>query len=158
MLSLIQIIFGWYAADLLTGIYHYFIDNYGSPKTPIFGKQIEEFQLHHRKPTEFLKNDAWTSLKLPLLGSLPFILLSFFNPYFFLPLAIGIAFSQWFHKWSHQVNPWYISIFQKTGIILPYDEHRKHHISFDRYYCIVNGWGNGLLDLILDLLRPWGFR
>ena len=148
----LQILLGWYVADLITGIYHYFIDNYGSPKTPFFGKQIEEFQIHHQRPRDFLKHNAWHSLKLPLLGSIPFFILSFINPYFFLPLAIGLACSQLFHKWAHQEVPWYIWIFQVTGIILSPDEHQKHHTTFDHSYCIVNGWSNGLLNFVLKLI------
>ena len=37
-------------ADLGTGIYHWFVDNYGDGDTPVFGRQIEAFQGHHRRP------------------------------------------------------------------------------------------------------------
>ncbi|KAL8509978.1 hypothetical protein ACS0TY_016986 [Phlomoides rotata] len=37
------------ATDLETGIYHWSIDNYGSPKTPFFGSQIEGFLGHHQR-------------------------------------------------------------------------------------------------------------
>ncbi|URE42676.1 Kua-ubiquitin conjugating enzyme hybrid localization domain [Musa troglodytarum] len=41
---------GYILADLGTGIYHWAIDNYGGPSTPVFGSQIEAFQGHHRWP------------------------------------------------------------------------------------------------------------
>ena len=37
-------------ADLGTGIYHFGVDNYGDANTPVFGRQIEAFQGHHRRP------------------------------------------------------------------------------------------------------------
>lgn len=150
MLILIQILLGWYLADLITGIYHYFVDNYGSAKTPIFGSQIEEFQIHHHNPKAFLSYSWWESLKLPLLGSTPLFLLAIFNPYFFLPLAIGIAICQLTHKWSHESNPpTIIKCLQKMKIILSPEDHDLHHTTFDSHYCIVSGWANPLLDFIL---------
>jgi len=44
------VIGGYLAADLLSEIYHWSIDNYGSKDTPIVGKQIDGFQRHHRYP------------------------------------------------------------------------------------------------------------
>jgi palmitoyl-[glycerolipid] 3-(E)-desaturase len=35
-------------ADLATGVYHWFVDNYGDASTPVFGSQIVAFQGHHR--------------------------------------------------------------------------------------------------------------
>ena len=38
------------AADFLTGVYHWSVDNYGSGETPVVGSQIAAFQGHHQKP------------------------------------------------------------------------------------------------------------
>lgn len=37
-------------SDLGTGIYHWGVDNYGGPDTPVFGRQIAAFQGHHHRP------------------------------------------------------------------------------------------------------------
>ncbi len=37
-------------SDLGTGIYHWGVDNWGGPETPVFGKQIAAFQGHHQRP------------------------------------------------------------------------------------------------------------
>lgn len=37
-------------ADLVTGIYHWLLDNYGDSSTPLVGSQIEDFQNHHEQP------------------------------------------------------------------------------------------------------------
>ena len=36
---------GYEFADLGSGVYHWSMDNYGSKNTPIFGTQIEAFQV-----------------------------------------------------------------------------------------------------------------
>lgn len=40
------------AADFLTGVYHWSVDNYGDRSTPVVGSQIADFQRHHQKPWE----------------------------------------------------------------------------------------------------------
>lgn len=37
-------------ADLGTAFYHFFVDNYGDARTPVFGGQIAAFQGHHQRP------------------------------------------------------------------------------------------------------------
>lgn len=34
-------------ADLVSGVFHWSVDNYGDSKTPVFGSVIEAFQGHH---------------------------------------------------------------------------------------------------------------
>ena len=36
--------------DLLTGVYHWGVDNYGDGSTPVLGEQIAAFQGHHKEP------------------------------------------------------------------------------------------------------------
>ncbi|KAF4377734.1 hypothetical protein F8388_011487 [Cannabis sativa] len=46
---------GYVMADLLSGVYHWAIDNYGTPSTPFFGEQVKEFQGHHMLPCSITK-------------------------------------------------------------------------------------------------------
>ncbi|KAE8037088.1 hypothetical protein FH972_009711 [Carpinus fangiana] len=41
---------GYILADLASGVHHWFIDNYGSASTPLFGTQIDAFQDPHKRP------------------------------------------------------------------------------------------------------------
>ncbi|KAK7825793.1 fatty acid desaturase 4 [Quercus suber] len=41
---------GYILADLMSGVYHWVIDNYGNASTPTFGDQIDAFQGHHEQP------------------------------------------------------------------------------------------------------------
>ena len=45
-------------ADIGSGVYHWAMDNYGSPKTPIFGSQIAGFQGHHTFPWTITHRDT----------------------------------------------------------------------------------------------------
>ena len=43
------VVLGYVLADLGTGVFHWSVDNYGGPNTPVFGKVIAAFQGHHRQ-------------------------------------------------------------------------------------------------------------
>jgi ubiquitin-conjugating enzyme E2 variant len=152
MLCLLQIILGWFVADLLSGIYHYVVDNFGTPDTPILGKQIKDFQLHHINPEDFLKDTAWSSIQLPLLATIPMLIAAYFVwPCFFISLGIGLGLSQYFHRCAHEPNPNpnpVKRILQRAFIMLPPQEHDRHHSGFKDAYGIVNGWANPLLDFV----------
>lgn len=40
---------GFVIADLVSGVFHWSVDNYGDSNTPVFGTVIEAFQGHHGK-------------------------------------------------------------------------------------------------------------
>lgn len=41
---------GYLIADLVSGVFHWSVDNYGDGRTPVFGAVIEAFQGHHGEP------------------------------------------------------------------------------------------------------------
>lgn len=43
-------------ADLVSGVFHWSVDNYGDGSTPVFGSVIEAFQGHHG---EVLTGEQW---------------------------------------------------------------------------------------------------
>lgn len=144
------------AADLGTGIYHWSIDNYGSPKTPFFGSQIKGFLGHHDRP--------WLITKVPVADNLhqaaapvavilfPISVLSG-NPVMLMFLGVfgvSVIFSQQFHAWSHTPKaqlPAVVVALQDGGIILRRGDHAAHHRApFNSNYCIVSGVCNRVLD------------
>ena len=46
---------GYVLADLGSGVFHFFVDNYGDADTPGLGSTIDAFQGHHARP--------WTSAR-----------------------------------------------------------------------------------------------
>ena len=55
------------AADFLTGVYHWSVDNYGDGDTPIVGAQIAAFQGHHQWPWTITEREFCNNVhKVPL--------------------------------------------------------------------------------------------
>lgn len=147
---------GYVMADLATGIYHWAIDNYGCAKTPIFGSQIESFQVHHQIPWTITTRPVAYNLHVLAQGVtfmvLPVTLLS--ND----PVLLGflgvfggcVIFCQQFHAWAHGGKaklPRLVVALQDAGIIVPRLQHAEHHRPpFSSNYCIVSGIWNRVLD------------
>ncbi|XP_057795341.1 fatty acid desaturase 4, chloroplastic-like [Salvia miltiorrhiza] len=154
--SMLAATVAYFTADLVTGIYHWAIDNYGSAQTPIFGSQIVGFQGHHHRPSQLAKPPvaynvhiaaaAVTAVVTPinLLCSDPVFLL-------FVGVFAGcVMFSQQFHAWAHTPKgrlPTLVAMLQDAGIILRRADHAAHHRPpFNNSYCIVSGVWNRVLD------------
>eukprot|EP00210_Caulerpa_lentillifera_P006755 g6455.t1 len=154
--TVLAVLTSFITADLLSGVYHWAIDNYGDKTSPMFGKQIEGFQRHHRYPwtityRQFCNNihpicspAAMTSLLILLLSS---------PPVFDVFYSTGCSFvilSQQFHAWAHtrpkELNPWVLKL-QKAGVLISTSVHCLHHRKpFNCNYCIVSGFWNPILD------------
>jgi hypothetical protein len=168
---------GYIAADLFTGFFHFFADNFGSERTPILGPAfVFRFRQHHTEPKlictlGFLGlNGSHILLSLPIL--LPLALL--------VPIATtgwGLAlgtfgwsmmffavFTNQIHRWAHDEHPSaVVGVLQRTRLMLSPEHHAHHHRPpHDRHFCITNGWLNGVLDRfgvwhhIADLLIALG--
>ncbi|GMH43710.1 hypothetical protein BSKO_11632 [Bryopsis sp. KO-2023] len=147
---------GYLTIDLLSGIYHWSVDNYGSPATPLVGKQIEGFQGHHEHPwtityREFC-NNVHTICK-PALPITSAVLLAHpsFSVEIFMAVSTSLAIlAQQFHSWAHckkNALPEWVRVLQNAGVLVSTADHCRHHRSpFATNYCIVSGSWNKLLD------------
>ncbi|KAM6553573.1 hypothetical protein CsatB_014335 [Cannabis sativa] len=147
---------GYVMADLLSGVYHWAIDNYGTPSTPFFGEQVKEFQGHHMLPCSITKrqfaNNVHALTRAVTFAVLPLNLLCH-DPivHGFVSICFGcIMFSQQIHAWSHstmnQLPPVVVAL-QDLGIILSRSQHGAHHRPpYNTHYCIVSGIWNHFLD------------
>lgn len=147
---------GYAILDLLSGVYHWGIDNYGSSTTPLVGKQIEGFLGHHERPwtithREFC-NNVHTICKPAILVAL--LMLALDPPlYADIFVAVGTSMailSQQFHSWAHTKKrdiPPVVAALQDAGLLVSPVEHCQHHKQpFNSNYCIVGGFWNQLLD------------
>ena len=154
-------VFGYLAADFVSGFVHCAADNFGSDRTPIFGAAfIKPFREHHRDPMGITHHDFveanGNSCIVNLLVLLPtFIIvpvahhpLALAWGSFILVFTLAITLTNQFHKWAHmEAPPIAIRVLQNWNIILTPTAHQVHHTApFDRYYCITNGWLNPALD------------
>lgn len=68
------------------------------------------------------------------------------------------GFTNQFHKWSHDKNPSFlVRTLQALWIVVPPEEHQRHHIDPTKSYCLTTGWCNLLLDKIgyWTILQEW---
>ena len=148
------------AADLGSGIFHWFIDNYPTAKTPVIGHMAREFQHHHHRTNDLQDLTFWSNCATS--GKflwVPMAAVAALHP----PLAIqsaaltffgGTLLAQGSHRWTHEDNPPAIAkVLQKLHVVQPRENHLTHHkLPWDDYYCIVNGMWNKALSKI-DLYR-----
>jgi ubiquitin-conjugating enzyme E2 variant len=146
---------GYEFADFGSGVYHFFMDNYGGAETPVWGKQIEAFQGHHERPWTITHRQTCNNLHQPALATMPFLavwLLLVRSPHALAFGAVAMTFimaSQELHKWSHTMAsqmPPVPDVLQRSGLILTRNAHLAHHRApFDTNYCIVSGHMNAPL-------------
>lgn len=168
---------GYIAADLFTGFFHFFADNFGSERTPFLGPAfIFRFRQHHADEKMICQLSFRELNGSHILCSTPIIV----------PLAmlVPIATSGWglafgtfawsmmfFSVFTNQIHRWVhdddrsplIHLLQRTRILLSPEHHEVHHrVPHDVHFCITNGWLNPLLDRfriwhhIADLLVALG--
>lgn len=154
LVTLLLVVLGIFAADLVSGLVHWAADTWGSKDWPLIGERlIEPFRVHHVNPRDICRRDMVdlngdiAILSLPLLvwaSSLP-MAESFRTVEF---VAAFVAFTlptNLIHRWAHAGRdaPWVARQLQRSGLILsPRSHHPHHRPPFDRDYCIVNGWCN----------------
>ncbi|KAJ8477751.1 hypothetical protein OPV22_021478 [Ensete ventricosum] len=153
---------GYILADLGTGIYHWAIDNYGGPSTPVFGSQIEAFQGHHRWPWTITRrqfaNNLHALARSVALTVLPIEALLYAvggggdaASHAFVGTCAGcVMLSQQFHAWAHEKRsrlPAAVAALQEAGVLVSRPMHAAHHREpYNTNYCIVSGVWNAELE------------
>lgn len=153
--------FAMLAADFVSGFVHCAADNFGHPKTPVFGVAfIRPFREHHKDPSDITRHDFvetnGNSCLVNLFVLVPtFYFVSgqssvwlFMLGVFVLMFTFAIVMTNQVHKWAHmQVPPLAIARLQRRGIILSPSNHQVHHTApFDKNYCITTGWMNAIIE------------
>ncbi|WOL04551.1 fatty acid desaturase 4, chloroplastic-like [Canna indica] len=150
---------GYVLADLGSGVFHWAIDNYGGPSTPVFGSQIDAFQGHHRWPWTITRREFANNLhalaRAVTFAVLPIELLLNAGggaaSHAFVGTCAGcVMLSQQFHAWAHEKKsrlPVAVVALQEAGVLVPRPMHQAHHREpYNNNYCIVSGAWNGVLD------------
>ncbi|KAK4526193.1 hypothetical protein GAYE_SCF20G4107 [Galdieria yellowstonensis] len=156
---------GYLVADFASGLYHWFLDNYGNENTPIIGKQCVAFQGHHQHPWTITWRPFCNLVGTSCLLSIPFLMVLLTIPLpsslqtFLTSFGFFVVFAQQTHQWAHLSKPprW-IEMLQQKNILLSTKQHGQHHKPpFNKKYCIVSGICNDFLDNIqfYDKLERW---
>ena len=155
----IVILCGILTADFASGVAHWALDTWGTPETPIFGILIRSFREHHVDQTAITRHDFIETNGDNTIPLIPVLIIQSLNGVtadnatwrsYIVALSFFVAFTNQFHKWSHEVRPhpfgrWLM----KNSLVLTAGGHRVHHRGeFDKSYCITTGWLNPILDKI----------
>ncbi len=160
--SLAAMAAGHVTADLASGMFHHWIDNYPTYKTPIVGELAYEFQVHHHKMQELQEKTAWTNMAdAGKYMWIPMAAVAAAGPHwaaqaFTLGFSAAGFVAQGSHRWSHQKNPPAIAkLMQKLHVIQSKENHAIHHrMPWADNYCIVNGMWNPLMTKT-HFFRKW---
>jgi ubiquitin-conjugating enzyme E2 variant len=159
VLLIVALMLAAYAvADLLSGIVHFLLDNFGSPETPVIGQKfVKPFRDHHVDPMAMTQGDFIAVNADNVFVCLPVIVPAFFlldtrehlyAGVFIVGLVAGVIMTNQLHKWAHMPTvPRLVAVAQRNGIVLSKQHHTGHHSgTYDRNYCIT--WGH--LDMVLN--------
>lgn len=148
-----QLILGWLLADLVTGAFHWWEDNFGSESWPVIGPWIiRPNRLHHRAPIAFTRHGFWERNGASIVAALAIgaLLAAAVGPApWVLALAIGGGLSNEVHSFAHQPSrvPEAIRVLQQIGLLQSPKEHARHHRPpYDANFCILTDWLNPLLE------------
>jgi len=157
---LFALFMGYVMADFTSGLVHWAFDTWGSPDTPVLGKNfIIPFRVHHSDPKDITLHGFIATNGHNCLACIPVLAGALFVPTHVLwatpalafvgSLCFGIFLTNQFHKWAHfeqdEVGP-VIRFLQRTHLILGPEHHQVHHTApYEHHYCITSGWLNGFL-------------
>lgn len=160
-------------ADFLTGVFHFWLDQYGREDMPLVGKMVVEINiLHHKDPRHMIFRDYWFLTRASwgigiMLWILEYLLLGGIGWGGILLVVYG-AQANIIHKWAHQTpneNGKLIVFLQKLQLIQSSKQHWQHHIKpYDTYFCILTNFLNPVLEkikfweCIIGLLSKLGIK
>ncbi|KAG8365079.1 hypothetical protein BUALT_Bualt18G0066900 [Buddleja alternifolia] len=140
---------GYVLADLGSGIYHWAMENYGSPETPVVGFIVKSFLDHHRHPLEHNKCDIASLLyRVATVATAVVMPVNMFSNDPVLLWFVGVLwgfgiFNVKIHVWAHTPRrnlPPLVAALQDAGIILRWSQHGAHHLPpYNSNYCAVSG-------------------
>ena len=117
----------WLAADLVVGVFHWSVDNYGSGATPLIGHVIDAFQSHHERPWLITRGQFCTVVEGPCVTQMPLqagALLLASSPgalLFWAAFAAMTVTAQLAHAWSHANRaalPPLVRALQDAGVLI----------------------------------------
>ena len=148
------------AADLLSGLVHWFADTFLAPDTPLLGPAlIAGFREHHRDPDAITRHGVvelagqTAAVAAPALVAAGLVAggghaLAAPGGVFLAALGLAAAATNGIHLFAHRRDaPVAVAWLQRHGLVLSPEHHARHHAGdHRRSYCITTGWWNPWLD------------
>lgn len=153
-----QLVLGWLLADLVTGAFHWWEDNFGSEQWPLIGAWIiRPNRLHHRAPLMFTRHNFLdrngASIVTAMLIAAALALVFGPRPWI-CALAIGGALSNEVHRYAHQPSsaPAWLRVLQEIGVCQSPKAHAVHHRPpHSANFCVLTD----LLNPVLEASGLW---
>lgn len=144
--------------DVLGGVFHWAMDTFGTPDTPIWGPWfVRANERHHSTDgvTAFLEHH-WSSSSIDMLAAAPVVIgfawwfgaLSW-QVWWFLLLSFA---SPHVHRFAHMPTarvPGIVRFLQHIHVVQGPAHHWRHHAGQQNtHYCALTPWANPLLDAV----------
>lgn len=151
----LAVVAGYLAADLVSGLVHWFCDRFFEEDTPLIGRVlIHPFREHHRDPLAMTRHEFLELTGNSCLGLTPVLGLTWLGPAsawrdaLVLSFGAGVVATNLLHKWSHaRPAPALVGWLQRRRLVLTPDAHRRHHRDGHAgAYCVTTGWLNPVAD------------
>jgi hypothetical protein len=146
---------GYLAADLASGLVHWFCDRFFEEHTPVIGRVlIHPFREHHRDPLAMARHGCLELTGNSCLGLAPVLTLAWqwstgaWADALVLSFAAGVIVTNLLHKWAHALDaPASVRWLQRRRLVLAPAAHAVHHRpGYGGAYCVTTGWMNALTD------------
>ncbi|MFT5301242.1 MAG: hypothetical protein ACI87E_003652 [Mariniblastus sp.] len=144
-----------WAADMITGLFHWLEDTYCLDSMPLIGNFICEPNIeHHLDPQLMVRTGNFLSrnwFQFSIGGGIfaGLWLIGFANVYT-LATVLMASFGNEVHRWNHMSKSGRIVSFLKdTGLIQMQRQHSLHHRPpHNRYYCVLTSQVNAVLEAV----------
>ncbi len=174
LLVAVGFVAGWMAADLVSGLVHWWADRIAREDLPWIGPGfVQPFRDHHVAPNAICRHgflDTNGNNCIVVLPVLVAVLLAVPEPpssaggvlgtAFFASLCAWSCLTNQIHKWAHQPRvPRALRWLQRRGVLLSREHHAGHHAPpFASRYCITAGRFDFVLEAfgLTALERRWG--
>jgi plasmanylethanolamine desaturase len=146
---------GYLAADLVSGLIHWFCDRFFEEHTRLIGPVlISPFREHHRDPLAMTRHGFLELTGNSCLGLAPVLALAWrwaggaWLDALVLAFAGGVMITNVLHKWAHAATaPPMVRWLQRRRLVLAPAAHALHHrAGYTGGYCVTSGWMNPLTD------------
>ena len=151
------IVGAFFVADLMSAVFHKWLDSYACEQNPFWGSSAKAFRVHHEFPNNLNETTYRHNVSAFATFSTFLYALFFLGWWAGLPPAAGLVLCTMLllftngteiHKQAHRPHPGrFFRWGQATGFFLRRSNHLRHHRDeLNSDYGIINGWASGLAE------------